>query len=53
MGYVKEVDIIKKINIQREVLEVKLKLNKGNITKEIIKISESLDALIVNYYQQN
>lgn len=46
-----EIDIIQRIDFQREVLE--LKPNKGIITKEIIKISESLDALIVNYYQQN
>lgn len=49
--YMEEIDIIQRINFQREVLE--LKPNKGIITKEIIKISESLDALIVNYYQQN
>lgn len=51
--YIEEIDIIQRINFQREVLELKLKSNKGIITKEIIKISESLDALIVNYYQQN
>lgn len=39
MKYVKEMYIVEKIDLLREILELKLKLNNEIITKEIIKIS--------------
>ncbi len=51
MKYVKKVDIIEKIDFQREALELKLKLNKGIITKEVMKISQDLDKSIISYYR--
>lgn len=51
MKYIKQTDIIEKINFQREVLELKLNSNNGIITQEIIKVSQGLDKLIVNYYR--